>query len=113
MQWSIQAIWLAVQAVDMRIGIDGLALHVQNVLGRAPCNGEAYVFCNSRRNRIKLMVWDGNGVWCCVRRLHRGHFTWTNHADASCSITQDEWEWLIRGVDWTRLHAPCQPDWKF
>jgi len=42
------------------------------VFGRSPCNGGAYAFRNRRGNRIKLLVWDGAGVWLCVRRLHPG-----------------------------------------
>ena len=67
-----ESIWLAVEPVDMRTGIDGLSLHVQQALGRAPCDGTAYVFSNRRRTRIKVVSWDGTGVWMCLRRLHRG-----------------------------------------
>lgn len=47
----------------MRTGIDGLSLHVQQALGRPPCDGTAYVFANRRRTRLKLVCWDGTGVW--------------------------------------------------
>ena len=63
------SIWLAVEPVDMRLGADGLSLHVQQALRAAPCDGSAYLFRNKRGNRIKLLVWDGNGVWLCQRRL--------------------------------------------
>ena len=49
------AIWLAIEPVDMRTGADGLSLHVQQVLGRAPCDGTTYVFSNRRRTRLKLV----------------------------------------------------------
>ena len=58
-----EQIWLAVELVDMRLGIDGLSLLVQEALGKAPCDGSAYVFRNKRSNRIKLLPWDGTGVW--------------------------------------------------
>lgn len=54
---------LAVQPVDMRLGADGLALHVQQALGSAPCDGTAYVSSNKRHTRLKLVCWDSNGVW--------------------------------------------------
>ena len=64
-----QAIWLAVAPVDLRLGADGLSLRVQQALRSNPCDGSAYLFRNQRGDRIKLLVWDGNGVWLCQRRL--------------------------------------------
>ena len=71
-------VWLAIEPVDMRLGIDGLSLVVQGALGIAPCGGSAYGFRNKRSNRIKLLLrggrgpWDRTGVWLGARRLHRG-----------------------------------------
>ena len=76
-----ERIWLAVEAVDMRSGIDGLSARIQASLGRSPCDGTAYAFTNRRRNRLKLLVWDGTGVWLSQRRLHRGAFTWPSASD--------------------------------
>ena len=59
------AIWLAVAPVDMRRGIDGLSMVVQQALGHAPCSGSAFVFRNRSGTRIKVVVWDGTGVWLC------------------------------------------------
>lgn len=55
-------VWLAIEPVDMRLGIDGLSLRVQQALGRAPCDGSAIAFRNKRGNRLKLLAWDGTGV---------------------------------------------------
>lgn len=63
MELSAKSIWLATAAVDMRTGINGLSLHVQQALGRLPCDGTAYVFANRRRTRLKMVCWDGTGVW--------------------------------------------------
>ena len=106
------AVWLAVAPVDMRLGIDGLSLQVQQALGRAPCDGTAYVFSNRRRNRIKLICWDGNGVWLCQRRLHRGHFIWPQPGDEACELADEQWQWLISGVDWQRLSARPPAHWQ-
>ena len=108
-----EQVWLAVEPVDMRLGIDGLSLKIQQALGRSPCDGTAYAFRNRSGNRIKLLVWDGTGVWCCQRRLHRGHFTWPTSTERSVSLSVSQWHWLITGVDWQRLDAPALAHWRF
>jgi len=110
-------IWLALAPVDMRRGIDGLSAIVQQGLGRSPCAGSAFVFHNRAGNRLKLLLWDGNGVWLCQRRLHRGGFVWPKTIEAQAqdgafSISQAQWQWLVAGVDWQRLSAEPVPDWQ-
>lgn len=107
-----EQIWLVVAPVDMRLGIDGLARLVQEAHGRSPCDGMAYAFRNRRGNRIKLLRWDGTGVWLCLRRLHQGGFTWPVAGDAHCTLTQAQWQWLTAGVDWRRLSAETTAEWR-
>ncbi len=109
---SLMRVWLVVEAVDMRAGIDGLSLRIQQAVGKSPCDGTAYAFRNRRGNRLKLLVWDGTGVWLCQRRLHRGHFIWPEAGDAVCALTTDQWQWLTAGVDWQRLSAPPPAHWQ-
>lgn len=96
-------IWLAVEPVDRRRGMDGLSMVVQQSLGHSPCAGSAFVFCNRAGNRIKVLLWDGAGVWLCQRRLHQGRFVWPKLGDGCFALRQSQWEWLIAGVDWRRL----------
>lgn len=98
-------IWMVVEPVDMRRGIDGLSLIVQQTLGHSPCSGSVFVFCNRTRDRMKVLLWDGTGVWLCHRRLHQGRFVWPKLEDRCFELTQSYWEWLIAGVDWQRLSA--------
>jgi len=86
----------------MCTGIDGLSLHVQQALGRPPCYDTAYVFANRRRTRLKLVCWDGIGVWMYLRRLHRGHFFWPQTDDACWPMSAEPSRWLVAGVDWQR-----------
>ena len=58
-------VWLVVEAIDMRAGIDGLSQRIQNTLGRTPCDGSAYAFRNRRQNRLKLLIWDGMLLTTC------------------------------------------------
>jgi transposase len=103
-------IWLAVTPVDMRRGIDGLSMIVQQALGQAPSSGAAFVFRNRLGNRIKVLVWDGTGVWLCQRRLHEGSFVWPKATDPCFSVTFEQWQWLIAGVNWQRLLAVLPED---
>ncbi len=98
-------IWLVVEPVDLRRGIDGLSLHIQHVLEKSVTGGNAFVFRNRRGNRVKVILWDGNGVWLCQRRLHQGRLVWPKSDEDSLTLTQAEWRWLITGVDWQRLSA--------
>jgi transposase len=107
-----EQVWLAVEPVDMRLGIDGLSLKVQQALGRSPCDGSAYAFCNRRGTRLKLLVWDGTGVWLCVRRLHQGRFTWPQDDTPLWTLSAEQWQWLVSGVDWRRLGAKALADWR-
>ena len=105
-------VYLAVQPVDMRMGIDGLSTLIQESLGKAPCDGSAYAFRNRRGNRLKLLIWDGTGVWLCHRRLHQGKFVWPRAEDAVWQLSAAQWQWLVSGVDWQRLSAPPPSQWK-
>lgn len=105
-------IWCVVDAVDMRRGIEGLSQHIQMLLDKSPCDGSAYLFCNRNKTRLKMLVWDGTGVWLCQRRLHKGAFVWPRAEMPTLCITTEQWQWLITGVDWRRLCAQPSSDWR-
>jgi transposase len=105
-------VYLAVEPVDFRMGMDGLSLRVQQSLGKPPCDGSAYAFHNKSGNRIKLLVWDGTGVWLALRRLHKGRFVWPRSGDELFTLKQADWNWLITGVDWQRLSAVPSAQWR-
>jgi transposase len=105
-------VWLALEPIDLRVGIDRLSLLVQENLARRPTDGNLYAFRNRRGTRLALLVWDGNGVWLAKRRLHQGHFVWPESADAVHPVSAEQWQQLITGVDWRRLSAAPRADWK-
>jgi transposase len=107
-----EQVWLAIEPIDMRAGIDRLSLQVQQSLGRSPTDGSLYAFRNRLGTRLALLVWDGNGVWLAKRRLHQGHFTWPGNTEQVAAVTARQWQYLIAGVDWQRLEAAPQADWK-
>ena len=105
----IDAVWLAVEPVDMRAGADRLLASVVQVFGAAQAH-HGYLFANARSTRIKLLVHDGFGVWCAARRLNKGSFEWPRGATtdpaagtAPLTLTVDQFNALVLGLPWQRL----------
>jgi transposase len=71
-----QRIFLAAGPTDMRKAFDGLSGLVREELGRDPLSGELFVFCNAARNRLKILLFEGAGLWVLAKRLERGTFAW-------------------------------------
>jgi len=106
-----EQVYLAIEPIDMRWGIERLSCHVQHAIGKTPCDGRAYAFTNRQRSRIKLLIWDATGVWLCQRRLHRGLFHWPQAGDTVCTLSAQTWKWLITGIEWQRLEAVQPTHW--
>ena len=98
----IDAVWLAVQPIDMRAGAEGLLARVVQVFGAAKSH-HGYLFANARGTRIKLLVHDGFGVWCAARRLNQGRFLWPRDGSAAASLTKAQFDALVLGLPWQRL----------
>lgn len=101
----IDAVWLAVEPIDMRAGTDAALARVVRVFGEARPH-HAYLFTNRRTNRIKMLVHDGIGIWLCARRLHQGRFIWTS-AESECRLTisHEQLQALVIGLPWCRIGA--------
>jgi transposase len=101
----IDAVWLAVEPIDMRAGADRLLARVVHVFGAAKSH-HGYLFANARGTRIKLLVHDGFGVWCAARRLNQGRFVWPRQAADSAApsaLTAQQFDALVLGLPWQRL----------
>jgi transposase len=107
-----EQVFLHVTPVDMRWGMDRLSLLIQQIDGRSPCDGTAYGFTNRSNSRLKLLIWDGTGVWLCHRRLHQGRFRWPAPGETLFHLSAEQWRWLITGVDWQRLCAKPSAHWR-
>lgn len=101
-------IFVALEPVDLRQGFNGLHGLVQNRLGADPLSGHLYLFTNRRRNRLKVLYWDGSGLWLCTKRLERGTFGWPRaEADGvTSSLSQEELALLVSG-----LELRSRPNW--
>lgn len=97
----IEAIWLAVAPVDLRMGLDSALARVVAVFGAAQPHW-AYLFTNRRGDRIKVLVHDGHGLWLAVRRLHHGRFVWAA-AGEQVVLSREQFDALVLGLPWQRL----------
>lgn len=98
----IDAMWLAVDPVDMRAGPDRLLTIVVQVFGAAKAH-HGYLFANARATRIKLLVHDGFGLWCAARRLNQGRFAWPAAGASLPALSQVQFDALVVGLPWQRL----------
>ena len=106
-------IFLAIEPVDFRKGIDGLAAVCRRALGANPLEGAVYVFRNRSGTALKILFYDGQGFWLCMKRLSQGRFHWwPHHEGASVHLAARELQVLLwnghpdqarMADDWRRL----------
>ena len=102
-------ICLAIEPVDMRKQYDGLWTLASEHLREDPRQGALFVFTNKDRNRLKLLYWDGTGVWVLAKRLEKGRFTWPQGSDRrKLVLTPEALTMLLAGID---LKDGCQKAW--
>jgi transposase len=99
----IDAVWMAVEPLDMRAGTEAALARVVRVFGEARAH-HAYLFANRRCNRIKVLVHDGIGIWLCARRLHQGRFIWASaESGPRLTISSEQLQALLLGLPWCRI----------
>jgi transposase len=94
-------IYVAVGPTDMRKGFEGLFGLVKERLGLSPLSGHLFLFTNARRNRLKVLYWDGSGLWICSKRLERGRFSWPAEGDENgkVQLSYEELALLVGGIE--------------
>jgi transposase len=90
---------VCLQPHDGRKGIDGLAAVVTTHLDRDPLNGDLYVFRNRRRDRLKVLAWQGDGFALYLRRLERGTFAFPAADATEVAVTATELAMILGGID--------------
>ncbi len=98
----VDALWLAVEPLDLRSGTEAALARVVTVFGAARPH-HAYLFTNKRANRLKVLVHDGIGVWLAARRLNAGKFVWPQDASTTLSVTRAQFDVLVLGLPWQRV----------
>ncbi len=102
-------VWLAVGRTEMRRGRNGLALQVQQALGRDPHAGDLYVFRGARGDLVKILWHDGIGMSLYAKRLEKGRFVSPTPADGVVGISASHLAYMLDGIDWRnpRLFSPA------
>jgi transposase len=83
----------------MRKGFEGLYGLVRDQLGLDPLSGHLCIFCNKERNRLKVLFWDGSGLWVCAKRLEQGRFSWPRGEEACARLRSEELLALLSGLE--------------
>jgi transposase len=92
-------VFVATAPVDLRGSFNRLFALTQAMLHQDPLSGHWFVFTNRQRNRVKVLFWDGSGLWVCAKRLERGRFTWPEAEGASASLRSEELSALLSGLE--------------
>jgi transposase len=102
-------IWIATGHTDMRRGMRGLALQVQEGLGRDPFAGDIYLFRGRSGSLIKALWHDGLGLSLYAKRLDRGHFIWPQTVDGAVPMTPGQMGYLLEAIDWRHPQQTWRP----
>jgi len=99
-RYRVSGVYLATGATDLRSGINGLSILVQESFGLDPFNHCLYVFCNRNRDKLKILHWEDSGFWLYQKRLEKGRFKWPGKSKgtASLEVSERELNWLLDGL---------------
>ena len=103
-------VWLANGHTDMRRGMNGLALQVQEALQRDPHAGDLYVFRGRRGDLVKIFWHDGLGMSLYAKRLERGRFLWPSPVDGCVAISASQLGYMLDGIDWRNPQRTWRPE---
>lgn len=92
-------VFLVAGVTDMRKSFDTLAAVVREVIDDDPLSGHLFVFCNRRRDRLKVLLWEESGFWLLAKRLERGTFLWPEASRARVEYSTAELAALLAGLE--------------
>jgi transposase len=102
-------VWTATGHTDMRGGMQGLALTVQEGLKRDPHAGDLYIFRGRRGDLAKILWHDGIGLSVYAKRLNRGKFIWPSASGDAVSISPAQMAYMLKGIDWRNPQVTWRP----
>ncbi len=94
-----QNVYLACGYTDLRLGIDGLATIVQSQFHLNPYQKRTlFLFCGRRADRIKGLLWEGDGFLLLYKRIEEGKFQWPRNAEEVKRLNAQQFRWLMEGL---------------
>ena len=99
-------VWFYRKPIDFRKQLWGLVQLLAGDLDQSPTDGSVYVFRNKGYDRIKLLVWDKNGFWLLYKILEQGHFQFPNPKEGEMILSQEQFQWLLSGLDISNQTIP-------
>jgi len=103
---ELPAVYLCRDIVDFRKGINSLAILVEATLELDPFSEKLFVFCNRKRDKVKILYWERNGYCLWQKSLERAKFKWPRKAlDSVITMTGQQLNWLLDGYDVMRMQA--------
>ncbi len=99
---GLDCVYLYRRPVDMRRSINGLAILVESDMEHNPFDPKLFVFCNTARDKIKILFWERSGFCLYYKRLERDRFHYPQ-SDADLQITGQQLNWLLDGIDITKI----------
>jgi len=92
-------VFVALAPVDLRGSFNRLCALARNQLSQDPLSGHLFVFANRPRNRVKILFWDGTGLWVCAKRLEQGRFSWPTGEGVSVTWRGERLSALLNGLE--------------
>jgi transposase len=103
---DLPAVYLCRDIVDFRKGINSLAILVEATLELDPFSEKMFIFCNRKRDKVKILYWERNGYCLWQKSLERAKFKWPRKAlDTVVTMTGQQLNWLLDGYDVMRMQA--------
>lgn len=103
---SLERVYLACGCTDLRKSIDGLAVLVKEGFQLDPFSPCLFVFCNRKRDKLKILQWEHNGFWLHYRRLEKGTFQWPQkNGTGVTTVSRRELRWLLDGLTLNQWQA--------
>lgn len=97
---ELPTVYLCRDIVDFRKGINGLAILVEETLGRDPFSQQLFVFCNRKRDKVKILYWERSGFCLWQKRLERARFKWPRRdKNEVIRLTGQQLNWLLDGYN--------------
>jgi transposase len=108
LDWSKVKVFVKPGPTDMRKQINGLSMIVSEELEMDPFEGNLFLFCNRFRRILKIIYWDRNGFCMWLKRLEKDKFPWPMNRKEATEITQEQFSFLLQGIDFWNAHQKLE-----